>query len=108
MAAGKRRKRVTIEQPTEAADASGQLVQSWSTYCQRWGQVDAVGGDETYERRQLQAETQWLITLPNDSETRGIRPTMRIVCEGRTINIARVYDPDGRRVRIEIQGTNPE
>lgn len=106
--AGQRRTRVTIEQPTVAPDAAGQLVATWTTYCSRWARVAAAGGDESFERRQLQAETQWVINLPNDSQTRAITTAMRVTWGGRVVNIARVYDPDGRRVEIEIQGTNPE
>lgn len=108
MAAGKRRKRIVIEQSTLVADAAGQLVPTWSTYCERWGEALAVTGGETFRARQLEADVTWLIRLRSDSETRGITPQMRLRFDGNTVNIGRVYDAEGRRREIEIQGKEPD
>lgn len=108
MKRGQFRTRITVQESTLAADASGQLVASWSTYCERWAKVIAAAGQEQFQRPQLRAEVAWRMEVKSDDTTRAIRPEMRIVWGDRTAHVAQAVDPDGRRQVVVIEATNLE
>lgn len=104
MPAGKRRFKITVQQATEAEDASGQPIQSWVTYCQPFADVEATGGSERFRGRQISAQMTHVAEVLADSLTRAITPGMRFLWDGRTINLKVVRPMNGERKLIELQG----
>ena len=104
MPAGKRRTLVTIEQSTEADDASGQPLPTWSTFIQRWGDFEATGGSERFRGRQVSAQVTHVVELLSDSQTRAITPGMRLAVGTKTVNITVARELNGEKKLVELQG----
>lgn len=86
MTAGKFREKITVEQLGGTPDAAGVLTQ-WVAYCTRRAEVLAAGGREGTRGRQVQAVSDYRVTVRTDATTQGITPTMRVLWRGRTLNI---------------------
>lgn len=88
-----------IERPTETQDAAGQVTRTWTTLARVPCSYQVLSADESIRGEQVQA------TLRAQFEMRwrsGVTPQMRIVFDGRTLNIRAVFDPDGMRVMLRI------
>lgn len=93
--------RVVIQ--TRTLSTSGEPSQTWATISQGASvpaQVLGVGGGERKRGQQIEAGVTTMVTMRFRTD---IDPTMRIVHDGRSLNIVRVYDPDGSRVSLVCQ-----
>lgn len=104
MPAGKRRHKITIQQATEADDASGQPIPTWTNYFDCYADVEATGGSERFRGRQISAQMTHVAEVLADSLTRSITPAMRFLWDGRTVNLKVVRPIGGERKMIELQG----
>ena len=96
--AGRLRQLVTIQQPTFTQDAAGQQTASWGDVeADVPAEVEAVAGGETRRGLQVEATVTTVITMRWRAD---VGPTWRIVHDGRTLNIERAVDPDGRRIEL--------
>ncbi len=93
MLAGKLRCWVTIQQIGTAQDASGQVVDSWSTVATRWASIEPLSGREYFAARQFQAQVNIRVRL---RYLAGIVAKMRILYETRVFDIEAVIDPGER------------
>lgn len=62
-----------------------------------------VGGGETVRGRQMEANTTGLVTAAWSPAVRAITPAMRLVIEGRKLEIVNVMDLDGKNREITMQ-----
>lgn len=62
-----------------------------------------VTGGETIRGRQMEAHTVALLTVPYSPTTRGIHQKMRVLINGRKLNIVSVLDLEGKRRELAIQ-----
>lgn len=102
MPAGMYRHLVTIEEPTESAE-SGDIAQTWSTYCVRNARIEPNTGRETTHRGQLRAEVTHVFRIRSDVATRAIKPSMRISYAGRLFHLLSVFDVNEERKEVELQ-----
>jgi len=91
--AGKRDKRITLQQATETQDNAGQPIPGWADLFEVAAEVVYVAGGEVFRGQQLvaKAEVVFEILCPKtylDDVTPGQR--IRISYGGRTYDIARV------------------
>lgn len=100
MRAGELRHRVTIERISEAQDASGHEVQTSEEVGTVWASVTAVSGTES--RRGIQVEA-GVTTLVEMRYRDDVTSQMRLIHNGRTLNIERATDPEGRKIRLVCQ-----
>lgn len=99
--AGRLRHKIRIESPVNEQDEAGQVkVKEWALVARPFAEVLGVGGGESLRGRQIEAQTTHLVTIHWRA---GILPTMRVVHEGRLLNIVRVDDPEGDRRMLVIQ-----
>lgn len=103
MAAGKYRDRIVVEENTPTTNDAGQLRPKWSLYCARWASVRASGGREEFREVQNRAEVTHLVELPWGRVAAGIKPEMRVLSEGRVLNVTRAFDPTGLRKEIHLE-----
>lgn len=97
------RERVTIQQRTTEENASGEVLDAWSTYCERFAQVTAFKGSERVaDGRQTIAEVGYRVRLVADSTTRQITPQMRVLFAGRTLQIGGQIEEGDRRELIQL------
>ena len=100
MRAGRLRHQVSVEQKSDTYLSTGEPTQTWTTYLASVRcEIRGTGGGE--RRRGVQTENNPANTLTfryDDAKT--ITADMRIKNSGRTLNIQRIEDPDGRGERI--------
>lgn len=92
---------ITIQQATRAADASGQLIDTWADLVTVPAALDVQAASETFraEGQQLQSKrTTVFRTRWRDS----ITSKDRVSFDSRTFNIVSAVDPDGRRVELRL------
>ncbi len=106
MAAGRYRKRITIEQPARAANADGQLMPTWSPYATLWADVAISGSGQGVRHRQQQSRAGALFTVRWSEIAAGITPAMRIQHAGGTYHVETAEAADGPRREILIQTTS--
>jgi len=99
-------RRVTVYQQSTSASANsdGGFEETASTYCERWCRAWPLRGNEPSAMEATQPVTDWKVEMRYDTTTAAITAEMWIVLEGgERLNIASVYDPDGRKRYIEIR-----
>lgn len=100
MKAGELDRRLTIEQYTEAQDAYGEAIKTWSVLETVWAQVSPVRGSERYVAQQVSGEAEMRFRLRYRAD---VTDKMRLYCENVYYNITAVLEI-GRREGLEIMG----
>lgn len=54
--AGKLKRKITIESKSNAQDAYGALVETWSTYATAWAAIEPVSGSEYFRNGKVTSE----------------------------------------------------
>ena len=98
--AGRANKPVTIQEATLARDSHGQPVETWSTFHSWRCEISPLRGQERFAAQQLEAQTSHKLTGHYIS---GVRPSMRVVYDGRTFRIESVINQgeQGRVLELE-------
>lgn len=92
---GQMRDRVTIQRATRAADAFGQLVETWSTVATRRADIRPTSGVERVVAEQLRAIATHVVILRDRTD---IRPTDRLLTpDGTKLAILQAVNTDGVR-----------
>ena len=94
MRAGRLRHRVVIQQPVNAADATGQMVATWTTVGTVWAAVEPLNGREYMTAQQVDSETTTRIRTRYGSEISSIDPSWRITFDSRNFDIQSVIRPN--------------
>lgn len=102
MHAGKLRHKVTVQSVSEAKNAYGGMVDTWSDAFTTWANVMPVGQKEFTAQDKLQTEITHKIHMRHDSNTSTITPKHRIQFDGRTFDIQQVINLHERDIRLEI------
>jgi SPP1 family predicted phage head-tail adaptor len=105
MQAGLLRKRITFQQRTISRNSYGEQVFTWSNVVTVWADVRMPVQADTTEREegpvnQVQATVLYDIDIRYRS---GLDTTMRVLYEGRALDIHSIMDPDGRRQRLRLR-----
>lgn len=81
MSAGEYRDKLTVQSCVSTANASNELEETWSTWCEPWGRVEPLRGDEhsLSQAQQNLAEVVYTVEMRADPLTTLISPTMRIL-----------------------------
>mgnify|MGYP003644102963 CR=1 FL=1 len=97
--AGQLNRRVQIEKSTQAADAAGQLTDSWSSVRECSARVLDVSASETFSGSQIEATTTSLVIIrypqSGDFPTAAMRVSYYDGDLGRTLNIEKVQRRSG-------------
>ena len=99
MRAGNLRHRVTIQTFTTTTDSYGQPIESWATFAEVWGAVEPLTGREYFQAQQVQAEVNYRVRL---RYLAGVVPTMRVLHDGRTLEVQAVINPDERNRELQL------
>jgi len=99
-----RRVAVKRNKAARSANADGQRPEDAETFCTRWCKIRPVSGREALQNQQTQADVTHRVRMHSDTQTRQITPAMWLVTgDAERLNIVRVFDPDGRRIEIELE-----
>lgn len=91
-------RRIDIQENTPSPDANGQPVASWSdVYSRLPAEVMGVGGGESLRGDQVEAIVDSIIRIRYPRTTTLPAPEMRVLLNGRTLNVVRVLDKTGDR-----------
>ena len=100
MRAGRRSKKVTIEQKTETGvDSVGDPEVTWAAFSTQWAEVLTQSGKEFLQAREQHSELTHILTTRFVS---GVTPAMRINNGGAYYNILAAFDPSKRRQELKI------
>ena len=99
MNSGRYRHRITIQKKTEARDAIGGTVETWTTDFSRWGHIRPLSGREVFEAEQLQTRQSHMISL---RFTASISTQNRILFQSTLFHIMSVKNPDVRKRVTEL------
>lgn len=97
MQAGKLRHRVAIQSFTEAADASGQVINSFSTIANVWARVTPKSGSEFTNEGVSKIQTVYEVEI---RYTGDLNTTYRLLHNTKTLNITSVLDIDDRNRKM--------
>lgn len=97
--AGDLNQRVTLQSATEAPDAVGQSVKTWTTVSKLWARITPVGGGESVSGKQVVADASHAVTIRHRDD---VTPRMRLLWGSRVLEIAAVDDPDGLRTDLVL------
>ena len=89
--AGKLRHSITIQVSTVTQDDYGASVESWDTFATVRASVEPLQGREYFAAQQVQAE---VTTRFRIRYLAGVKPSMRVLFEGRTFDVQAVLDPN--------------
>lgn len=98
--AEKRDKLLTLQARTQTADATGQLLETWSDVARVWASVRPLAGRELLLAKQAQARLSHRITILYRA---GITPTMRAVMGSRVFHFESVINRDEANEELLIE-----
>jgi SPP1 family predicted phage head-tail adaptor len=99
--AGRLRHRVSIQNLVETQSTiTGELVQSWSTVLDVWGNVEPLTGREYFSSQQMQARIDTRVTIRYS--TVNITPKMIVANGTHLYNIDAVINPELRNEQIQL------
>ncbi|MBX3492411.1 MAG: phage head closure protein [Parvibaculum sp.] len=99
MSAGAMRERVTLQAPVRTPDGAGGADVTWNDVATVWASVMALSGRErpAGERMEARRRLQVLIRYRSD-----VTAAMRLVWQGRALDIRTMCDIDGKRHMLLI------
>lgn len=107
--AGQLRQRLHIEQSTQAADAAGQLTDSWASVRECSGRVLDVSASETFSGSQIEPTTTSLVIIrypqAGDFPAADMRVSYYDGDISRTLNIEKVQRRDERQRQLWLHCT---
>jgi len=99
MQAGKLRHRLILQRDDGTADASGEVVPSWTTVATLWASIEPIAGREVFEASQAQSRATLRVRIRYYS---GLTSKHRFLWGTRILNIDRVINLLGRDAEMEI------
>jgi SPP1 family predicted phage head-tail adaptor len=97
--AGGLRHRVKFQKKTDGTDAWGGPTVTWSDHVTVWAEVIYMGGNEFWAARQANSEAQGRVRIRYRSD---LNPTMRIIYDGKTLEILSMMPYDSRKTEMHI------
>lgn len=86
---GSLNREIEVQVRSTAKDASGQQLDSWSTFCKTRAAIEQMSGSETVAAGAQLGETMHQLTVRYRP---GFRANMRVVYQGRVFNVLSVLD----------------
>ena len=100
MRIGKMRQRVSVQNPTDAADAYGQMIEAWGAAVGLWAQVQEQSTAETKDQdgqvrvQRIQVTLRWGATVSTRS---------RLTYRSTVYQVKSLIDPDGLKARLMLE-----
>jgi len=97
--AGGLRHRVTFQEPVNGFDSWGGPITTWVDYKTLWAEVIYMSGNEYWAARQANSEVQGRVRIRYRDD---IKPTMRMVYDGKAMDILAPMTYDSRKTEMHI------
>jgi len=96
----KLRHRIEIQSPNvETENSMGEKIVGWGVWANLFAFVEPLRGREYAESQKLRAETTYRVTIRYID---GLIPAMRILYNGKTLEIMSILDIDERHEQMQI------
>lgn len=101
MRGGRLHDRITIQEATESADVSGQLIRTWATFKENVpADHEYVSGGETLRGKQVSAQASHVFRIRTID---GLTPQMRVLLDGIYYGIVNIKEPYARETWLECR-----
>jgi SPP1 family predicted phage head-tail adaptor len=101
LASGKMDRRVTIQRAITAQDATGQVIETWSTLATVWASWRRASANETLAASELASQVTDIFETRYFAAIVDINPKDQVLFNGRTYDIADAVEI-GRKIGIRI------
>jgi len=96
---GELNRRITIQQRDSEQNTFGQQLLTWSDVLICWAGIEQMQGRELEMAQAINAETTHRVTIRYRA---GITPAMRVLYQGRVLNVLSVLDIDTAHVALHL------
>lgn len=99
MRSGNLRHRIEIQRQIHGENEYGDPIHEWKTFAKVWAEVLDLKGREFWQAAQVQSEITSRLRI---RYLAGVEASMRVLHEGRTLEIDHILDPDGRKRELHL------
>jgi SPP1 family predicted phage head-tail adaptor len=91
--------RVTLSQPSEQRGPTGEFIQQYEPFATCWASIEMLAAKYTEKTQLVIAEATHKVTI----RYLPVTPSMTVILpDGRIWNIEAVFDPDERKVELQL------
>jgi len=94
--------KVDVQELTQAAGASGSVVETYTTVFNRYAQIRPVRGREPYINDQRLGEIDLVVVMRYDSKTKAITPKHQLLYKGRILEIDSAINVEMKDQEVRI------
>jgi SPP1 family predicted phage head-tail adaptor len=99
MPAGRYKQRITIQDPARLKNSTGEVESVWTEHSSRWAEVRELSGSERYIDPVVMETASHQVKMRYEP---GITQDMRILYDGKTLDIRSIIDPDERKRELVL------
>src|SRR5690554_3950961 len=99
MRSGNLRHRIEIQRQVPGRNEIGDPIVRWETFAKVWAEALDIKGREFWQAAQVQSEITSRVRI---RYLPGIKASMRVLHEGRLLEIDHILDPDGRKRELHL------
>lgn len=99
MRSGNLRHRIEIQHQVHGEDEWGNHVFEWQTFAKVWAEVLDLKGREFWQAVSVASEVTVRVRI---RYLPGLEASMRVLHEGRVLEIDHIIDPDGRKRTLQL------
>jgi SPP1 family predicted phage head-tail adaptor len=92
-------RRITIQSRASTLDSFGQQVTTWTDLLSCWASLESQSGKELLAAQAINSELTDMVTVLYRST---VTAAMRVLYQGRVLNIQSVIDPDTAHVALQL------
>ena len=93
------RRRITIQSRTATLDSFGQQVTTWTNLVSCWASIEPLSGHELIAAQAVSSELSHTVTIQYRTT---VTAAMRVLYQGRVLNIQSVTDPETAHVALQL------
>ena len=93
------RRRITIQSRPATLDSFGQQVSTWSNVLSCWASIEPLAGQELIAAQAISSELSHTVTIQYRNT---VTAAMRVIYQGRVLNIKSVTDPGTDHVALQL------
>lgn len=99
MQIAKLRHRIVLQEHISSRDSFGAELKTWSDKSKVWASIEPLSGKEYFAVQQVNAEVNTKITIRYRT---GIKPTMRVLFEGRVFEILSILNTEEKNIQLVL------
>ena len=93
------RRRITVQSRASSLDSFGQQITTWTDLLSCWASIEPLSGSELIAAQAVSSELSHTVTILYRVT---VTAAMRVIYQGRVLNIQSVTDPDTAHVALQL------